>query len=355
MRNLLQVFKGKRVFVTGHNGFKGAWLTLLLTELGAEVTGYSLPDNESNSMHFTLLDLSSRINSLSGDMRDFTSLNTAINNFRPEIVFHMAAQPLVKESYADPIGTYSTNVMGAVHLLEAVRQCESIRSLVYITTDKCYENKEWIWGYRESDQLGGHDPYSASKAAAEIVFSSHVRSFFHDKSEIGMATTRAGNVIGGGDWSENRIIPDCIRAFQDEKPIELRSPAATRPWQHVLEPISGYILLASRLLDDPKKYSGAWNFGPSVTQTRSVKEMAEKIVEHFGRGEIVFDPDKVHEHEAKLLQLNCDKAHLELQWAPRWDVEKTLKETALWYKSYLDGEEMAKVTRNQLYDYFNEL
>jgi CDP-glucose 4,6-dehydratase len=245
--------------------------------------------------------------------------------------------------------------MGSVNLLDAVRRCESVRSLVYITSDKCYENVEWVWGYRETDRLGGQDPYSASKAAAEVVFSAYARSYFVSRSELGAATTRAGNVIGGGDWAAGRIVPDCIRAIERDQPVQLRNPDATRPWQHVLEPISGYLLLAARLRDRPAEYGGSWNFGPSTSDVRTVQEMASSIIQHFGRGRIEIADSQPQHQEAQLLQLNCDKAHQFLGWHPRWHVDKTVAATALWYKTTLEGGDAESTTRAQLQDYFPEL
>ena len=246
MPEYLSSFKGRRVFITGHSGFKGSWLAFLLNEIGAEVFGYALPPVGKNN-HFELLGLAQLIEHVEADIRDEEKLTAAMGEIQPEFVFHLAAQALVRHSYSDPKTTFETNVMGSVNLLEAVRKCESVRSLVYITSDKCYENREWLWGYRENDQLGGHDPYSASKASAEMVFSAYARSFFFDRPDLGAASARAGNVIGGGDWAVDRIIPDCIRAIESDKPIHLRNPFATRPWQHVLEPIAGYLLLAAQL------------------------------------------------------------------------------------------------------------
>jgi CDP-glucose 4,6-dehydratase len=240
-----------------------------------------------------------------------------------------------------------------VNLLEAVRQCESVRSLVYITSDKCYENVEWIWGYRENDQLGGRDPYSASKASAELVFSTYARSFFEQRPMLGAASTRAGNVIGGGDWAVDRIIPDCIRAIESDEPVRLRNPGATRPWQHVLEPLVGYLLLAERLYNEPEKWGGAWNFGPSTEEVRTVKNVAEIIVGHIGKGRIEVVESKTQAHEARLLQLNCDKAHRLLGWYPRWHVDKTLEATALWYKSIMNGGEAEAITRAQINEFFS--
>jgi CDP-glucose 4,6-dehydratase len=354
MRHALESFSGKRVFVTGHTGFKGAWLTFLLKELGADVMGYALAP-EPGPSHFELLDLKSGIHHVVGDIRDAVALGERLESFHPEYVFHLAAQALVKRSYDDPVGTISSNVMGSVHLLDAVRRSDTVRSLVYITSDKCYENVEWVWGYRENDRLGGHDPYSASKGAAEIVFSAYARSYFSSRPELGAATTRAGNVIGGGDWAADRIIPDCIRAIETNNVVRLRNPRATRPWQHVLEPLAGYLLLAAQLRNDPAKYQGSWNFGPSSTEVRTVQEVATSIVSHLGRGRIEIEESQAHPHEACLLQLNCDKAHQFLGWHPRWNVEKTLAATAEWYKAILGGAKAETITRSQLHEYFPEL
>jgi CDP-glucose 4,6-dehydratase len=354
MRAVLGSFSGKRVFITGHTGFKGSWLAFLLAELGADVMGFALPPPPGPS-HFDLLGLKAKINHNIGDIRNGSALQDALCAFQPEFVFHMAAQALVKQSYADPVGTFSTNVMGSVHLLEAVRHCDSVHSLVYITSDKCYENMEWAWGYRENDRLGGHDPYSASKAAAEIVFSAYARSYFSSRPELGAATTRAGNVIGGGDWAMDRIIPDCIRAIEANSPIRLRNPMATRPWQHVLEPISGYLLLAAQLRNRSTEYAGSWNFGPSAAEVRTVYEVASALSQHLGRGRIETQDSQPPHHEARLLQLSCDKAHQFLGWYPRWNVDKALAATAQWYKTILEGGDAETITRAQLLDYFPEL
>lgn len=350
----LRNFKGKRVFITGHTGFKGSWLTFLLKELGAEVLGYSLLPN-SNPSHFELLNLSSRITSVIGDVRNTQLLNDTLQDFEPEFVFHLAAQALVRPSYEDPLNTYSTNIIGSVSLLEAVRKCDSVRSLVFVTSDKCYENSEWIWGYRETDKLGGKDPYSASKAAAEIIFSSYQESYFSKRSNFGAASVRAGNVIGGGDWAKDRIIPDCIRSIAENKSILLRNPGATRPWQHVLEPISGYLLLATRLYSEPANYRGAWNFGPSTRETKTVRQIADLLVDRIGKGVIIEDIAKDHPHEAILLQLNCDKSNQYLGWYPKWNLNKTLEMTADWYKEQLGGAPVEEITRQQVYEYFPEL
>lgn len=354
MNEVFGMFRGRRVFITGHTGFKGSWLAFMLNEAGADVMGFALPPSTSVN-HFDLLKLDRKIRHVVGDVRDAALVADTLRKFQPEFVFHLAAQALVRSSYDDPVSTFATNVLGSVNLLEAVRHCESVRSLVYITSDKCYENVEWIWGYRENDQLGGRDPYSASKAAAEIAFSSYARSFFEQRPLLGAASVRAGNVIGGGDWAVDRIIPDCIRAIEAGIPVRLRNPDATRPWQHVLEPLSGYLLLAARLYENPKHWGGAWNFGPSTHEVRTVKNVAEVIVGHIGKGCVEVVESQTQVHEARLLQLNCDKAHQLLGWHPRWRVEKTLEATALWYKAVMDGGNAEKITRAQVHDFFPEL
>jgi CDP-glucose 4,6-dehydratase len=348
------IYKNKKVFITGHTGFKGSWLAFLLNEMGAEVRGFALaPATTPN--HFDLLDLGSKIDHIVGDVRDSDALNKVMQDFQPEFVFHLAAQALVKESYDNPVNTFDTNIMGSVNLLDAVRNCNSIRSLVYITSDKCYENVEWVWGYRENDQLGGRDPYSASKGAAEIVFSAYARSYFALREGLGSATARAGNVIGGGDWATDRIIPDCIRALESDNPIVLRNPNATRPWQHVLEPINGYLMLGTQLYNNPKSFEGSWNFGPSTSQVSTVEEVAKNIVRQIGKGIIEVDDSHQFQHEANLLQLNCDKARHQLGWSPRWNVEETLDATSEWYKVFMDRGDIEAITRKQLHNFYPEL
>jgi CDP-glucose 4,6-dehydratase len=348
------MFRGRRVFITGHTGFKGSWLASLLHEAGAEVMGFALrPASVVN--HFDLLRLSGKIRHVVGDIRDASLLANVMQKFEPEFVFHLAAQALVRPSYEDPVSTFSTNVLGSVNLLESVRRCEAVRSLVYITSDKCYENVEWVWGYREIDRLGGRDPYSASKAAAEIAFSSFERSFFEQRPLLGVASARAGNVIGGGDWAVDRIVPDCIRAIAVGEPVRLRNPNATRPWQHVLEPLAGYLLLAARLYEEPKRWGGAWNFGPKTQEVRTVMNVAEVIIRHLGRGSVEVVESQTQVHEARLLQLNCDKANQLLGWYPRWHVEKTMEATALWYKALMDGGSAEMITRSQIHEFFPEL
>lgn len=346
----LAAFNGKRVLVTGDTGFKGSWLSLLLSELGADVVGYALPPERDND-HFNLLKLNKIVHHVDGDIRDLSSMRKVFDEFKPEYLFHLAAQSLVRTSYESPKMTFDTNVGGSVNVLEIVRSSSSLKSVVYVTSDKCYKNKEWLWGYRENDELGGHDPYSASKAAAEIVFSSYLDSFLSERSDLGVASVRAGNVIGGGDWSSNRIIPDCITSLQKGEVIELRNPSATRPWQHVLDPLAGYLQLAARLYDDPKKFSGSWNFGPDSCSNRTVHELTSKVVACWGSGEVrvVGNNDKMH--EARFLQLNCDKSHQILDWHPRWRFDESVSKTVAWYKDVMNGVSAFDVSRRQINDY----
>jgi CDP-glucose 4,6-dehydratase len=346
----LEIFRGKRVLVTGDTGFKGSWLCLWLHQLGAQVYGYALPP-ESEGDHFNLLGLDNLIEHVTGDIRDLAAVKAAFDKFQPEVLFHLAAQPLVRFSYAEPKLTFDTNVAGSVNILEAARQCESLKALVYVTSDKCYRNNEWIWGYRENDELGGHDPYSASKAAAELVFSSYQDSFFHARPSFGAATVRAGNVIGGGDWAADRIVPDAIRALRNGKEIFLRNPNSTRPWQHVLEPLSGYLLVAARLLEEPKRFSGAWNFGPNAQSIRTVKDLAEMIVADWGSGRVEIAPQQNAPHEANLLHLNCDKAHQLLHWQPKWEVARAIGETVAWYRGVHQGQNALEISSKQISDY----
>ena len=348
----LKVFRDKRVLVTGHTGFKGSWLTLLLHSLGAEVMGYALPP-ELEGSHFDRLGIEKSIHHVCDDIRDSDRLLAEVATFQPEIVFHLAAQALVRSSYVDPKTTFDVNVGGAVNLLEAVRQCDSVKALVFITSDKCYENLEWIWGYRESDAMGGHDPYSASKGAVELIFSSYLRSFLTHRQNFGAATARAGNVIGGGDWAVERIVPDCIRALQVGRPICIRSPRATRPWQHVLEPLSGYLKLAASLYEQGHAFDGAWNFGPPVGDVRTVLDVANAIAMHFEGGEVIIDEQTNKPHEAHLLQLNSDKARQLLQWTTRWDFDQTLSATGDWYNAVLvEGRPANDVSREQIFQYY---
>ncbi len=350
-------YSGKRVLVTGHTGFKGSWLALWLHELGAKVTGLALPPNTEPS-HFDLISLKDLIIHIEGDIRDGEMVQKIFEQAKPVIVFHLAAQPLVRDSYDDPKTTFDTNIGGTVNILEAIRCCPSIKAAVVITSDKCYENREWVWGYRENDPMGGHDPYSASKGATEIVCGAYLRSYF-DKNgrgpHIGFATARAGNVIGGGDWAKDRIIPDCVRSLSKGEPIIVRNPNATRPWQHVLDPLSGYILLAQRLLENPEHYSGPWNFGPAENGHIRVVELAEKFIKAWGGGQIKTLPSNNNAlHEAHLLTLCIDKAIYKLEWRPLLESGEAIDWTVDWYKTWhkVDND-LQRLSIRQIHDYMN--
>lgn len=341
-------YRGKRVLITGHTGFKGSWLALWLHELGANVTGVALePESEPN--HWVLLGLP--IRDLRCDIRDFAKLRQLIATVEPEVIFHLAAQPLVRRSYRAPVETWSTNVIGTANVLEAVRSQSSVRAVVAITTDKCYENREWVWGYRETDRLGGHDPYSASKAGSELVASSYRSSFFCDDPAPLVATARAGNVIGGGDWSQDRLIPDLISAIEKQVSLEIRSPLATRPWQHVLESLSGYLLLGQKLLSCDRTYADAWNFGPDQGGNRAVEELLSRLSQQWPavRWHIT---SELQPHESILLYLDSAKARRVLNWKPVWAFESTLSRTVDWYRTWL--AEGRVISRDQLRDYVIE-
>jgi CDP-glucose 4,6-dehydratase len=350
IESALGQFQGKRVLVTGDTGFKGSWLSLWLHQLGAEVWGYALPAPSEQDL-FNSIKLGQLIHHVDGDICDPPGFQKVLNDARPEFLFHLAAQPLVRYSYENPKLTFDTNVGGSINILEGARSCPSLRALVYVTSDKCYLNKEWVWGYRENDELGGNDPYSASKAAAEIVFASYLVSFLQFKEQLGAASARAGNVIGGGDWAKDRIVPDCIRSLQQGKQILLRNPASTRPWQHVLESLSGYLLLACRLHAEPRTYSSSWNFAPAPEAVHTTRDLAQRVVAHWGAGEIREEKQAGSPKEAGLLRLNCDKAHSLLRWRPRWNFERTVAETVSWYKQVSNGAPPLKVSQQQIQAY----
>jgi len=350
VRDWCSHFKGKRVLITGDTGFKGSWLAYWLQYLGADVYGYALPP-ERGFDHFNLLGLRQTITHYDGDIRNFSEVQEFFQKSRPEFVFHLAAQPLVRKSYAVPKDTFDTNVGGTINILEATRHTPSVNVLVMITSDKCYRNKEWLWGYRENDELGGKDPYSASKAAAEMAISAYRDSFFESRRDFGSASVRAGNVIGGGDWSADRIVPDCIRALENHEPIRLRNPDATRPWQHVMEPLSGYLLLAHHLSLHPGRFGGSYNFGPENRQMHTVRDVAEELLSVWGSGHIEVTKNPDDPKEAGLLHLNCDKAHQALGWYPKWDFKKTVRQTAQWYKAIRDGAKAESVTKKQIVEY----
>lgn len=350
-------YRGKRVLVTGHTGFKGSWLSIWLHELGAEVIGVA-QDPFTARDNFVLSGIGEKIKAdLRADIRDGERIKAIFQEYQPEIVFHLAAQPLVRLSYDIPVETYETNVMGTIHVLEAVRSTDSVKVGVMITTDKCYENKEQIWGYRENEPMGGYDPYSSSKGAAEIAIASWRRSFFHpeqyDKHGKSIASVRAGNVIGGGDWALDRIIPDCIKALESGAAIDIRSPKAIRPWQHVLEPLSGYMLLAQKMWSDPTRYCEGWNFGPRAESISTVWDVATEVVNNYGSGELrdLSDPHALH--EAKLLMLDISKAKFRLGWEPKMNIEQTVELTVDWYKRYRK-EEVYDVCIDQIVNFIQK-
>jgi CDP-glucose 4,6-dehydratase len=333
-------YSGKKVLVTGHTGFKGSWLSIWLHEMGAKVIGYGL-DPYTEKDNFVLSGLSEKVVDIRGDIRDRKKLKEVFAQYQPEIVFHLAAQPLVRLSYEIPVETYEVNLMGTIHVLEAIRESNSVKIGVMITTDKCYENKEQIWGYRETDPLGGYDPYSSSKGACEIAIASWRNSFFNPKDYPkhgkSIASVRAGNVIGGGDWAQDRIIPDCIRALEAGEPIEIRNPKAVRPWQHVLEPLSGYLLLAEKMGNNPTQYCEAWNFGPKQESIVTVWENAGKVIRFYQKGSLIDSSDPNASHEASLLSLDISKAKFYLGWEPKLTIDEAISLTTDWYKKYPDG------------------
>jgi CDP-glucose 4,6-dehydratase len=331
---------GRRVFVTGHTGFKGSWLCLMLHRLGARVTGYALPAPTEPSL-FALCRVDEIVSSVSADVRDGARLRREMTAADPEIVFHLAAQPLVRESYRTPAETYDVNVMGTVHLLEAVRACPQVRSVLVVTSDKCYENREWVWGYRETDALGGYDPYASSKACAELAVASWVSSFFnpaeHARHHVAVATARAGNIIGGGDWAAERLLPDFVRAVLTGQPLVVRSPQAVRPWQHVLDPLAGYLLLAQRLFEEGSRFNGGWNFGPGERDIRTVAEVVQKFAAAWGSGASWEAVSGAHPHETATLKLDCSKARGLLGWKPRWHLDPAVERVVDWTRGYHEG------------------
>lgn len=343
-------YKSRRVLITGHTGFKGSWLSLWLSHSGAKVCGYSLAPNTKPHL-FETLDIAGKIEkSVIGSILDRDMLQKTFNDFKPEIVFHLAAQPLVRLSYAEPVLTYETNVIGSLNVLEAARKCGTVKAFVNVTTDKCYENKETGKNFEEDDPFGGYDPYSSSKGCVEVMSASYRRSFLQSEDCYAMATARAGNVIGGGDWAADRLVPDCVRSINNGIKIEIRNPVAVRPWQHVLEPLSGYILLGEKLYMEGKKYAEGFNFGPNEDSVLTVAEVAQKIVGYYGKGEVV-----VHKrddlHEAGLLMLSIKKAARVLGWRPTLTAEEAIKNTVEWYRRFYDGEEMTDFTLKQIDEY----
>ena len=344
-------WRGRRVLVTGHTGFKGNWLVIWLRQLGAEVAGMALPPSTTPNL-FDLVQKADVADSVFADIRDLNAVESTFKRFRPEIVFHLAAQAIVRASYQDPVGTYATNVMGTVHVLEASRNF-GVRALVNVTSDKCYDNKEWVWGYRETDPLGGKDPYSSSKACAELVTAAYRASYFSDVEQIGVASARAGNVIGGGDWAQDRLIPDIVAAMRGDQPIPLRNPDAVRPWQHVLEPLSGYLLLAERLWLDPKNFSSEWNFGPDPGSVRPVRWLVDRIASHWGVTAKWAAQSGEHPPEARLLALDSAKARAQLGWMPRWSLDRAAAAVVEWYKAFDRGVPVDQVMIEQINVFMN--
>lgn len=344
-------FRDKKILITGHTGFKGAWLSLILLKLGAKIYGYGLEPNTKVNL-FDILKLNSHFKSKIADIRNFDELNKSIQEFKPDLIIHMAAQALVRQSYKEPRETFEINTMGTVNLLEACRHTSSIQACINITTDKCYENKEWVYGYRENDPLGGYDPYSASKANSEIITSSYRNSFFHPKDygskhNLGLASARAGNVIGGGDWSEDRLIPDCIKALANGHKIIIRNPLATRPWQHVWDPLHGYLHLASKLLDNPQRYSEAWNFGPPENSTINVENLVQKIIQYWGSGSYKID-SSIQAHEALSLKLDLSKTQSILKYQAKYTIDDSIKMTVDWYKAFYNKFNMFEFSSKAL-------
>ncbi len=346
-------WSGKRVLVTGHTGFKGAWLCIWLRELGAVVSGFSMKPTTSPAL-YDLAKVGETISSHIGDIRSESAIRQAIQSAEPEIVIHMAAQPLVQASYADPVKTYATNVMGTVHVLQAAREVESVKAVINVTSDKCYENREWVWAYRESDAMGGYDPYSSSKGCAELITSAYRRSFFTDTG-IALASARSGNVIGGGDWSAGRIVPDLFRAVETGNPVDIRNPKAIRPWQHVLEPLSGYLILAQKLLEDRSRYAEAWNFGPSEDSAIPVQELARRLLNLLESEAGWRSSSQASPHESQLLRLDISRARHGLGWEPLWSIDDTLEKVAEWHRGWLSNVDIESLCIRQIDAYQNQV
>lgn len=347
---IASTWAGRKVLLTGHTGFKGSWLSLMLLERGAEVVGFSLPAEGNDPSLFSLAGIAREMDSRSGDIRDAEALRAVLRDAEPEIVIHMAAQALVRESYETPIETYATNVLGTVHLLDAVRDCDSVRAVVNVTSDKCYENREWEWPYRETDVLGGHDPYSNSKACAELVSSAYSRSFLTDRG-VSVATARAGNVIGGGDWASDRLVPDAVRAFAAGNQLEVRNPLAVRPWQHVLEPLAGYLQLCDWLYGHEGASFDSWNFGPAADDARSVGHVADALVAAWGDTASWSRDPSTQPHEARLLSLDSSKARSQLGWRPQFSADAAIQRTVAWYRLWAADGDVRAATLGDIADY----
>lgn len=338
---------GKKVFLTGHTGFKGSWLALWLQSMGAVIKGFALMPPTTPSL-FEQAHIALGMESEIGDIRDLARIKASMTSFNPDVLIHMAAQPLVRLSYREPVETYATNVMGTVHVLEAARQCSKLKAIVNVTSDKCYENREWVWGYREDERMGGYDPYSNSKACSELVTSTYRNLFFNKIDAAALASARAGNVIGGGDWAEDRLIPDILRGFEQQQPVMIRNPLATRPWQHVLEPLSGYLVLAERLFTEGKTYAEGWNFGPLDEGVQSVEWILNYMVRRWGVGASWQLHAQPQPHEAQLLKLDISKATAQLEWQPRWSLSQALDSIIDWHQGWVTQKDICQVTLNQI-------
>lgn len=345
-------WQGKRVFLTGHTGFKGSWLALWLADMGATVKGYALVPPTTPCL-FEEANVAELIESEIGDIRDLAQITASMQSFDPDILIHMAAQPLVRLSYKEPLETYEINVMGTAKVLEAAKGCKNLKAIVNVTTDKCYENKEWVWGYREDEPMGGYDPYSSSKGCSELVTSAYRRSFMQDLG-IGLATARAGNVIGGGDWAEDRLIPDILKAFENDQPVVVRNPKSTRPWQHVLEPLSGYLVLAQSLYNAPKEFAEGWNFGPNEGDAKPVDWILNHLVAQWPNASWQLDSGN-HPHEAGYLKLDISKAKARLNWQPAWCLENTLARIIRWHQAWLSKEVMQQVCLAEINEYMRDM
>ena len=343
-------WKGKKIYLTGHTGFKGSWLSLWLQSMGAVVKGYSLEPNTTPNL-FTEASVDDAMDSEIGDIRNLEQLTESMVSFNPDILIHMAAQPLVRLSYQEPVDTYTTNVIGTVNVLEAARKCSDLKAIVSVTTDKCYENKEWEWGYRENEPMGGHDPYSSSKGCAELVTSAYRRSFFSSEETASLASARAGNVIGGGDWAEDRLIPDILRAFEKSEPVLIRNPLSTRPWQHVLEPLSGYLVLAQELFLNGDNFAEGWNFGPKDEDCKPVSWILDQMVTYWGNNASWSLDKNNNPHEAGFLKLDCSKASNRLKWNPKWHLQLTLKSIVDWHQLYINGGDIKKQCLKEINTY----
>lgn len=345
---------GKRVLLTGHTGFKGSWLSIWLQSMGVKLVGYALTPPTNPSL-FEAAQVGNDMTSVIGDIRDLTNLRNVFAEYQPEIVIHMAAQPLVRQSYIEPVETYNTNVMGTVNLLDSIRTTASVKAVVIVTSDKCYENREWVWGYRESEAMGGYDPYSSSKACAELITTAYRNSYFHSdqylKHGVAIGSARAGNVIGGGDWAEDRLVPDMIRAIRQGRPVSIRNPNSIRPWQHVLEPLSGYLLLAQKLYEEGPSFAGAWNFGPNDDDAKPVKWVLDHFTQAWGNGASWELDSDHHPHEAYSLKLDCSKAKSMLKWEPVWSLTEAIARICSWHKSHLSDGNAYEMCLEQINEY----